>query len=154
MSKAIPIHNKVYFTTVHAFVRLLLLETDFVDAYEKIAIHMYPLHVSAGRREANRIETDELCRLGQMMYEMDENDHLITSCVSIAMTVQAILFSAGYESDLLIGVKKIDEKLFSHAWVRLEDGRTIDPNHKGNDLKVLKIYNMSEYAERWVLSLG
>lgn len=154
MSKKVPVYNKVYFTAAHSFVRLLLLENDFMDAYEKVAIHMYPLHVSAGRRKADQVNPDELCRLGQMLYEMDENDHLITSCVSIAVTVQAVLFSAGYESDLLIGVKKIDEKLFSHAWVRLGDGRTIDPNHKGSDLKVLKTYRMSEFAERWVLSLG
>ena len=53
----------------------------------------------------------------------------------------------------MIGVKKIDDKLFSHAWVQMENGKSIDPNHKNKNLKVLQTYKMSAYAERWVLSL-
>ncbi|MEK5333082.1 lasso peptide biosynthesis B2 protein [Lysinibacillus sp. FSL W8-0992] len=144
--------NECYFTTIHGFVRFILLEYDFEEAYEKIAVHMYPLYASATDRKVNEIDIDELYRLGQLLYRLDEDDHLVTSCVSIAVTIQAILFSGGYESDLLIGVKKIDQKLFSHAWVQLKNGKKIDPNNKIEDLKVLQIYDMSKFTERWVLS--
>ncbi|MDE1376789.1 lasso peptide biosynthesis protein, partial [Bacillus licheniformis] len=63
------------------------------------------------------------------------------------------LFSNGSDASLVIGVKKIDDKLFSHAWVQMENGNSIDPNHKNKNLKVLQTYKMSAYAERWVLSL-
>jgi hypothetical protein len=144
--------NEEYFTTVHGFVRMILLEYDFEEAYEKIAVHMFPLYASATGRKVNKIDIDELYRLGQLLYRLDEDDYLVTSCVSIAVTIQAILFSGGYESDLLIGVKKIDQKLFSHAWVQLKNGKKIDPNNKNEDLKILQIYEMSKYTERWALS--
>lgn len=144
--------NEGYFTTVHGFVRMLLLEYDFEEAYEKIAVHMYPLYASANGRKVNELNIDELYRLGQFLYKLDEDDLLVTSCVSIAVTIQAILFSGGYDSDLIIGVKKIDHKLFSHAWVQLKSGKKIDPNNKNEDLKVLQTYNMNKYTERWVLS--
>lgn len=146
------IMNRIYFTTVHGFVRMMLLEYDFEEAYEKIAVHMFPLYASANCRKVSQIEINELHTLGQMLYTLDEDDHLVTSCVSIAVTIQSILFSAGNESDLLIGVKKIDQKLFSHAWVQLRNGDKIDPNNKNRDLKVLKKYDMNKYAEKWVLS--
>ncbi|HEK9103804.1 lasso peptide biosynthesis B2 protein [Bacillus sp. Xin] len=145
--------NQGYFTTTHAFVRMMLLEYDFEEAYEKIAIHMYPLYTSASARKIKDIETNELRNHGKILYDLDENDHLITSCVSIAVTIQSILFSNGLDANLLIGVKKIDNKLFSHAWVELENGESIDPNNKNKDLQVLQKYSMHTYAERWVLSL-
>lgn len=144
--------NEGYFITVHGFVRMLLLEYDFEEAYEKIAVHLFPLYASASGRKVNEIDLDELSQSGQLLYRLDEEDHLVTSCVSIAITIQAILFCGGYDSDLIIGVKKIDQKLFSHAWVQLKCGKKIDPNNKNEDLKVLQTYNMNKYTERWALS--
>ncbi|MEC1259171.1 lasso peptide biosynthesis B2 protein [Bacillus swezeyi] len=142
-----------YFTAVHAFVRMMLLNHEFEEAYEKIAVHMFPLYASAKQRNAARLNTHDLQEHGKQLYSLDEADHLVTSCVSIALTIQSILFSNGCNADLLIGVKKIDDKLFSHAWVQLENGDSIDPNNKNKDLRVLQTYNMTDYAERWVLSL-
>ncbi|RCK13041.1 lasso peptide biosynthesis B2 protein [Bacillus licheniformis] len=73
--------------------------------------------------------------------DLDEDDHLVTSCVSIALTIQSILFSNGSDADLMIGVKKIDDKLFSHAWVQMENGKSIDPNHKNKNLKRALVKN-------------
>lgn len=153
MKKRALVKNHEYFTTVHAFVRMMLLNYDFEEAYEKIAIHLFPLYASAQQRGAGLLDIDELHQNGEYLYSLDEDDHLVTSCVSIALTIQSILFSNGSDADLMIGVKKIDDKLFSHAWVQMENGKSIDPNHKNKDLKVLQTYKMSAYAERWVLSL-
>lgn len=145
--------NREYFTTIHAFGRMMLLNNEFEEAYKNIAIHLFPLYASAGQRHAGNIDTYNLEQYGKHLYALDEDDHLITSCVSIALTIQSVLFSSGCNANLLIGVKKIDDKLFSHAWVQLENGVSIDPNNKNKNLKVLQTYNMTNYAERWVLSL-
>ncbi|MGW8449624.1 lasso peptide biosynthesis B2 protein, partial [Bacillus wiedmannii] len=84
------------------------------------------------------------------LYEMDEQDALIASCVSISLTNQIVLYSNGIDAKLKIGFKKIDEKLHSHAWVELENGEVIDPQNHLGKLQVMHIFKMRDGVERWV----
>jgi len=81
---------------------------------------------------------------------MDERGDLTASCLSVALTVQTILYSCGIDSFLVIGIKKVDEKIYSHAWVELTDGTIIDPQNESGHFKVLNKFLMKEQVRKWV----
>ncbi len=143
-----------YGLILHSMIRNLLMKDDFIEVYRQLSVQMFPLFESAVRRKASPIDRKELHKLGEYLIRLDEDDHLVATCVSVAVTMQVLLFCTGVEADLLIGVKKIDEKLFAHAWVRLPNGEMIDPQNKYRDLKVTKVLRLKEEAERWAVSLG
>ncbi|MGZ0051139.1 lasso peptide biosynthesis B2 protein [Brevibacillus gelatini] len=146
--------SNAYALIIHAMIRNLLLKDEFIEAYRQLAVQMFPLYESAARRKVSPIDRKQLQKLGEHLIQLDEDDQLVATCVSVAVTMQVLLFCTGVEADLLIGVKKLDEKLFAHAWVRMPDGEMIDPQNKYGDLQVTKILRLKEEAERWAVSLG
>ncbi|MFK4431470.1 hypothetical protein COM08_26715 [Bacillus wiedmannii] len=143
-------NSKEYFVSLHNLVRGLLIEDSFDVVFNKVSIQFFPMYESAKRRKAMPINIKELITFSKYLYEMDEQDALIASCVSISLTNQIVLYSNGIDAKLKIGFKKIDEKLHSHAWVELENGEVIDPQNHLGKLQVMHIFKMRDGVERWV----
>lgn len=145
--------NECYTPLIHAMIRAMLQEEEFSSAYRKLGIQLFPLYESAARRKTTPPSYKELYEIGRAFISMDEEDQLVATCVSVAVTMQALLFCNGVDAELLIGLKKIDEKLFAHAWVRMPDGQMLDPQEKYGDLHITKVLRLKEQAERWALSI-
>lgn len=139
-----------YAAVLHTLVRCLVLQYGFERAYHLIAVQLFPLFESAHRRGAASVRPAQLVALGDYLYTLDDQESLTTSCLSIAIATQAVLFSVGQEADLLIGVKKQDRKLLGHAWVCLPDGQVIDPGIQGRGLTLLHRFTMRAEVEKWV----
>jgi hypothetical protein len=135
-------------------VRCLLLQHGFERAYAMIAVQMFPLFESASRRRVAPIRRQQLSELGLYLYELDDQESLTTSCLSIAIMIQALLFSCGQEAELIIGVRKQDAKLLGHAWVQLGDGQVIDPNDLRRNMVVLQRFSMRTQVERWAATVS
>jgi hypothetical protein len=144
---------KTYGTTLHAMVRCLLLHHGFDRAYAMIAVQMFPLFESASRRRVAPLHRNQLDDLGRYLYDLDEQESLTTSCLSIAIVTQTLLFSCGHEAELIIGVRKQDAKLLGHAWVQLVDGQVIDPNDLRRGMVVLQRFSMRAQVEQWVATI-
>lgn len=138
-----------YFVALHQCVRIMLLESDFQDAYHRLVVNFFPLFESA-RRNPFAYKIEELHRFGRQLYELDEQDHLTTSCVSLSITYQLLLLTCGVKADVVIGYKKVDEKLFSHAWVELENERKLDPQNELGELVELHRLTLQDEIEKWV----
>lgn len=145
--------NELYGTVLHAVIRAMLLQHGFAKTYHTISVQMFPLYESARRRRAPSIGVAQLNQLGQYLYQMDDQDSLTTSCLSIAIMTQAILFSSGEDSDLLIGIQKQDHKLLGHAWVRLQNGQDIDPDNMRRGKTILHTLSMYAQVQQWVRSV-
>ncbi|MDH4424705.1 MULTISPECIES: lasso peptide biosynthesis B2 protein [Bacillus] len=144
---------KVYSLIIHSLIRNMFMNGDFKKSYQKLAVQMFPLYESAIRRKENSINQKQLKEIGEYLFELDEEEQVVATCVSVAATLQVILFCKGIQAELLIGVKKIDGKLFAHAWVKLPNGEVIDPQDKYSDLKVTQIFKLKDEAERWAVSV-
>ena len=123
-----------------------------LQTFSDLAVQFFPIYESANRRKTNIIDYRQLTTFSSELYEMDEKNLLVSSCVSIAMTNQFLLYSCGVQSDLVIGIKKMDEKLFSHAWIETEDGQKIDPQNHLGELTVMNRFILKNQVEKWVSS--
>ncbi|SYX82416.1 lasso peptide biosynthesis protein [Paenibacillus alvei] len=140
---------KLYALMIHALIRNMLREDEFIQSYRRLAVQLFPFFESAVRRNDASISAKRLNEIGRYLFMLDEEDQAVATCVSVAATIQAIQFCLGIQSELHIGVKKIDEKLFAHAWVKLPEGDILDPQNKYKDLQIIRVLKLKDEAERW-----
>lgn len=145
--------HKLYALMIHSLIRSTLKDGDFLQSYRQLAVQLFPFFESAIRRKEVSVSSKRLDEIGRYLITLDEEDQVVATCVSVAATAQAILFCSGIQAELHIGVKKIDEKLFAHAWVKLPDGDIIDPQDKYGDLQIIRVLKLKDEAERWASSV-
>lgn len=139
-------------------IRTLLLEIGYDKAHRSVSLQLFPLYVKAKDQKAGLPKIRELRRLGDHLYHQRHYNQLSTSCLSIAFTIQALLFAMGHDAELVIGVQKSDEQLLAHAWVRLDSSICIDPRtdllHSAitsrASLREISSQTMRAQVERWV----
>lgn len=140
--------NETLFISCHQLVRSKLLNDGLEKTIQDLAIQFFPFYENAHRRK-DRLRAKQIEKLSHRLYFFDQQGYLVSSCVSISLTCLILLYAEGIEADLVIGIKKLDGKLYSHAWVELKNGRIIDPQ-KQKKFHVLKRYRLREIVERWV----
>jgi len=140
----------IYFVSLHTLIRHLLLDKGFNETFYELSVRYFPLYNGYGTNKMRRPNIKELEFLSKYVSQMDERGDLTASCLSVALTVQTILYSCGIDSFLVIGIKKVDEKIYSHAWVELTDGTIIDPQNESGHFKVLNKFLMKEQVRKWV----
>lgn len=134
---------------LHGIIRYLIFKEGFEVAYSHIALELYSLFIRSKYTKKKSLKLKNVRKLALYLYELDEAEDITSSCVSIAVAIQAILFANGINSHLVIGVRKADEKLFSHAWVCLEN-EIIDPREKYRGLVILQKLTLVDEIEKWV----
>lgn len=140
-----------YGVALHTVVRTCILEWGFERAHSTLAVRFFPLYESARRRRARRPPRDALTRLARHLTRLDEEESVTASCLSVALTVQALLFSVGTASDLVIGVAKRDEKLTAHAWIRLPNGDIVSAGRAPREsMRVMRVASMLARVDGWV----
>lgn len=137
------------YVTLHSFVRASITnKSKFYESYREISKFLFPLYESAGHRNVTEISKSQLMDLGYKLYHYEKQNALTSSCLSIALTIQSLLFTQGINSNLSIGIKKEDGKLKAHSWVTLLDGDVIDPYNFGLELTPLSKLSMYREIER------
>ena len=117
--------DRTVLALLHCVVRAVLLDTRqgrTGDPYLALVRAVYPYAVFGGARpppdgEALQAACDTICRL-------DDGGTGLVSCYSASMVVQLLAMAHGLSSEMLIGVRKQDQRLSGHAWVevRLRNG--------------------------------
>jgi hypothetical protein len=133
----------------------MLLNQPVNEAYLAIFKSIFPCAVRGDfSASSQRIDRRYLQGICDYIYEMDEKESSYASCYSASVVAQVIAFSHGLASEMVLGVKKQDEKIVGHAWIEIigqPTGHTISPGSvRIDDFQVLRRYNPEEIIRSWV----
>lgn len=140
---------------LHSVVRAMLLEHPVNEAYLLIFKSIFPCAVR-GDFVSSTQRTDQhyLQGICDYIYEMDERESGNASCYSASVVAQIIAYSRGLETEMILGVKKEDERVVGHAWIEMTGqpaGHAISPGRvRVDDFRILKRYNPEEVIRSWV----
>jgi len=138
-----------YAPILHSLIRNMLLSANFEIVHRNIACNLFPCYESISLRSVLPLTEEYIHTLADYLYQDIPDDGGCSSCVSISVTLQALLFANGVDAELIIGATKSDDKLFSHAWVRLPNGTDIDPSHERIGKTVLQRKTMLSAVCDW-----
>lgn len=140
---------------LHSLVRALLLERSIDDAYLAICKNVFPGTV-LGKFPVSpeKIDHRYLMRVCDYIYELDDNEWSYASCYSASIVIQLMSLSFGFDSEIVIGVKKQDRKMIGHAWVEMSGSiqkQIITPGRIGiKDFKVVKRLHPETAIQSWM----
>ncbi|WP_181321788.1 lasso peptide biosynthesis protein [Trinickia symbiotica] len=140
---------------LHGLVRALLLERAIDDAYLTICKNVFPGAVLGNFPASPKtIDHHYLTRICDFIYELDGKEWSYASCYSASIVVQLISLVFGVDSEIIIGVKKQDQKMIGHAWVELSGvnrKQIITPGRIGiNEFKVIKRLRPENAIQSWM----
>ncbi|RQZ41213.1 MULTISPECIES: lasso peptide biosynthesis B2 protein [unclassified Burkholderia] len=152
-------NDGAYIFLTHSLVRAMLLGRPVSDAYLGIFKSIFPGAVRGRYAGAvGRIDQPYLQEVCDSIYQADLLEMGGASCYSASIVVQALAFLHGIPSDLVIGVKRQDEKVVGHAWIELcrtgSVPEIVNPGRMDlNEYRALTRMNPETAVTGWVASL-
>ena len=72
----------------------------------------------------------------------DHNGKMVYSCLSISILIHIYLCALDIESEIIIGSCILDNKVYSHAWVKTYDNHLFDYRYDNYKYRVIKRINL------------
>lgn len=107
---------------VHSLVRSILISNPIDQGYLMICKAVFPGYALQPCQKCSPTAVIDFARVCDDIYRLDERELSYASCYSACITAQAIGLINGFRSELVLGVKKQDEKLIGHAWLECNAG--------------------------------
>src|SRR5947209_8304588 len=104
---------------LHNVVRSLVTELGFEASYRLLALQLFGLHENPNRQGFEQLSAKDLQEIADWLYRLDEEERIVASCYSVSLTLDLMAYSQGENPVLVMGLKKVDEKLLGHAWLQL-----------------------------------
>ncbi len=148
-----------YIHLAHNFVRAMLLCQPVDSAYLRIFKSIFPGAIRGEfARSSHRVDRSYLQGICDCIYLTDMHETDRASCYSACIVVQAFAFLHGIRSDMVLGVRKQDEKLIGHAWLELHTDSPspdiVNPGEIGlHEYRVLTRMNPEAAITQWANSL-
>ena len=127
---------------IHEFIAYSLNKDGLKVTLEKLSKIYFKFRLVNQRYNIKKIKK-RLFFIMNVLYKMDYENYLVSSCLSIAILIQTILFILGYDANLCIGYYIESEKMYNHAWVELKELGRIDRKYNIDKYKKIAEFNMS-----------
>jgi hypothetical protein len=137
---------------LHGTLRVFTTELGFVRTHKLVSVGLFPQYEQSREKVCPPGYIRALQKSVESLHSAMQVGELSGSCLSLSMMVQALLYSSGLDTELSLGVAKIDHRFFSHSWVQLSDGKIIDASSSTinyNRLRVVKRFSMLVEAREW-----
>jgi hypothetical protein len=116
-------YDRVYIALIHAMVKNLLMAYPVEEAHARIFRHLFPYTVwEKFERKAGESCERALQRVCDVVYELDEAEAGRASCYSASLVAQALAYLWRQPVELVIGLRRSDQKIFGHAWLEIAGG--------------------------------
>ena len=151
--------ESAYIFLTHSLVRAFLLGHSISDAYLYIFKSVFPAAIRGEFSDtSDHIDQTYLQEVCDSIYQSDLLEVGTASCYSASIVVQSLAFLHGIPSDMVIGVKKQDEKIVGHAWVELaRKGSRLEIVNPGridlSEYRALTRMNPETAVAEWVASI-
>jgi hypothetical protein len=137
-------------TLLHGVVRTLIVELGFEASIRTLALSHYHLHENPNRSGFRKMSPRQLQDTADWLYRLDQEERIVASCYSVALTVDLLAFSQGESPALLLGLRKLDEHLLGHAWLQMPSGRIINPGRQSlENMVIMKRLVMADMVNQW-----
>lgn len=123
--------DKEHFVLIHDFIKTFTINLKFQEAYEWVGQYFFRYYTENKNNSFNYAKIiKSIDGFMKEMHEANGEYRHDATCYTIALTIQVFLYRLGIRSKLIIGLAKVDEKLFGHAWVEFFS------NREGNEKKI------------------
>ena len=136
--------------STHELIRNDCIELSIEKAFEKIA------SLAFCNREGVEgffplIKINELKQICKFLYYADQKGWIVSSCYSISLTLFYFGTVFGHKMEIIMGVRKIDERLVGHAWVKCDNEKILNPgNFDIDSLSIIKTLSLKDGLESWL----
>ncbi|HVW52266.1 MAG TPA: lasso peptide biosynthesis protein [Trinickia sp.] len=139
---------------VHSLVRAILISNPIDPGYLMICKAVFPGYVLQPRQRWSSTAIVQLERICDDIYRLDGRELSYASCYSACITAQAIGLIKGIRSEIVLGVKKQDEKLVGHAWLECNAEREVKIITPGKiattEFTEIKRLNPEKVVQNWI----
>ena len=138
---------------LHNVVRSMILELGFEPSYRILALQHFHLHENPDRRGFERLSAKDMRQVADWLYRLDAEERVVASCYSVSLTLQLMAYAQGDNPEMVIGLKKADEKLLGHAWLKLRSGEVINPGNESlENMAVMRRLVMVDVVNQWAMA--
>ncbi|PHM37558.1 lasso peptide biosynthesis protein [Xenorhabdus innexi] len=111
---------------MHKFIKAMSTLENSSIIYTKLSIHFYKDYLN--KREKNNIfdlnrKISHIKNFLRIMHDKNGMYKEDSTCYTLSLCIQLYLYSNGYDSKLIYGITKVDQRIFGHAWVELDDSK-------------------------------
>ncbi|QTL40396.1 lasso peptide biosynthesis protein [Xenorhabdus budapestensis] len=94
--------------------------------YTRLCIQFYKDYLD-NRKKNNVIDIySKIYHIKRFLRKMHDKDGMYkedSTCYTLSLCIQLYLYSNGYDSKLIYGLTKVDQRIFGHAWVEFKYSR-------------------------------
>lgn len=140
---------------LHGLVRSALASRPVDEAYLAVCKSVFPgVVLGQSGIAAAKVKPDYLPAICDFIYELDDKEVSYASCYSASIVIQLIALAHGIDSEIVIGIKRQDEKIVGHAWVEtigIRPKQIITPGRSPiDDFKVVKRLHPEKSIQSWI----
>lgn len=139
--------NKNNFESHAALLHLLIKSAiDTVDLsrfLNQVSAYLTSLEIDKFYRVCNnRSIYSSIDEMARIIIGADNNGKVVYSCLSISILIHIYLCALKIESEIIIGSCILDNKVYSHAWVKTYDNHLFDYRYDNYKYRVIKKINL------------
>ncbi|MBS9423268.1 lasso peptide biosynthesis protein [Photorhabdus caribbeanensis] len=138
---------------MHKFIKAMSFLENSSLVYTKLSIQFYKDYLGKNKK-CNAFDFNKkvffIKFFLKMMHDKNGMYKEDSTCYTLSLCIQLYLYSNGYDSDLIYGLTKVDQRIFGHAWVKLKSlnsNKEILFNPGRVDLKEMQVIDSKNMAE-------
>lgn len=136
---------------LHDIIREICLKSTFNQAFSIVCRRSFCISEGFSKTNFLKIKLSFFQQVADILYELDKQEKVVSSCYSIALTIFYIAATQNLSPYLTIGVNKVDKKLLGHAWVELSEGNVINPGReKIANMSVMHKWQIKDGLDKWL----
>lgn len=145
------INKNQYIFESHALLLHTIIKSEIdcnnLNSFLKQLSYKLPFLIHSNNVFLGKISYASIDKVIKKIIKLDSDGVLVYSCLSISIMVHIYLCIMGIMSNIIIGSCIIDDKVFSHAWVKTEDGKLFDYRFDTYKYREIKRINLVEYKK-------
>ncbi|NHB60038.1 lasso peptide biosynthesis protein [Photorhabdus sp. RW14-46] len=111
---------------IHKFIKAMSILENSNLVYTRLSMQFYEDYLK--KRQKNNILdlNKKVFHIKNFLKKMHDKNGMYkedSTCYTLSLCIQLYLYSNGYDSKLIYGLTKIDQRIFGHAWIELKDSR-------------------------------
>ncbi|WP_274719340.1 lasso peptide biosynthesis protein [Xenorhabdus bovienii] len=111
---------------MHKFIKAMSILENSSLVYTRLCIQFYNDYLD--KRKRNNIfdfykKIFNIKKFLQIMHDKNGMYKEDSTCYTLSLCIQLYLYSNGYDSKLIYGLTKVDQRIFGHAWIEFKDSR-------------------------------
>lgn len=127
---------------LHQIIRSDIYSQGYIQSLRTFSRAIAPLLIA--QTGVGGYTVKQIRKFVEYISNKDSNGLIVASCVSVSALTHLLCELSGRKSNIVIGVTVQNGKVYSHAWVELDNAEKIDFFNDGRGYKTIKRFSIKD----------